>query len=135
MPAYSQRSADNLATCHRDLQEVFLTVIQYFDHSVTCGYRGEEEQNRLYDEGKSKLRYPLSNHNKLPSHAIDAYPWPIDFLDLERAAYFAGVVMGIARAKGIKLRCGIDWDQDTQTKDETFRDYGHFEIILESNNA
>ena len=42
--------------------------------------------------------------------------------------YFAGMVMGIAKAKGIGLRWGGDWDQDTEVKDNGFDDMPHLEL-------
>ena len=64
-----------------------------------------------------------------PSKAVDAYPYPVDFNDLNRMRYFAGIVMGIAAVKGIKLRWGGDWNQDTQLSDNKFNDLPHFELV------
>ena len=46
----------------------------------------------------------------------------------EAGLYFAGMVMGIAKAKGIGLRWGGDWNQNTELKDNGFDDLPHFEI-------
>ena len=44
MPKFGNRSKQRLETCHEDLQEIFNEVIKYFDCSVLCGHRGEEDQ-------------------------------------------------------------------------------------------
>ena len=79
MPKFGTKSIERLNTCHPDLIAVFNEVIKYYDCTVTCGYRGEEDQNKAFDEGRSKARYPKGKHNKNPSIAVDVYPYPIDF--------------------------------------------------------
>jgi peptidoglycan L-alanyl-D-glutamate endopeptidase CwlK len=78
--------------------------------------------------GHSKVRYPNSCHNVNPSLAVDAAPYPIDWLDHERFIYFGGYVKGIAAQLKIPIRWGGDWDGDFTLKDNLFNDYAHFEI-------
>jgi len=127
MPKYSKTSLKRLATCHPDLQRVFKTVIKYFDHSILCGHRTKADQDKAYSEGRSRVVYPDSTHNKTPSDAVDAAPYPIDWKNIKRFYYFGGFVMGVAFALGVKLRWGGDWDMDTEVKDNTFNDLPHFE--------
>ncbi len=75
------------------------------------------------------MEYPHGKHNRKPSEAIDAAPYPIDWDDLNRFYYFAGYVKGIANEMGIKIRWGGDWDGDTILDDQTFMDLPHFEIL------
>jgi hypothetical protein len=42
---------------------------------------------------------------------------------------FAGFVIGTAALMGISIRWGGDWDRDTYTKDNSFDDLVHFELI------
>ena len=42
--------------------------------------------------------------------------------------YFAGMVMGIAKAKGIGVRWGGDWNQNKDLEDNGFDDLPHFEL-------
>jgi hypothetical protein len=128
MPKFGKRSKENLATTHPDLQELFNEVIKHFDCSIICGHRGIKEQNEAYSKGLSKLKYPLSKHNKRPSKAVDVVPYPIDWGDKKRMYYFAGVVKGIAIKMGINIRWGGDWDSDTEIKDNSFIDLPHYEI-------
>ena len=128
MPRFGKRSKERLATCDERLQEVFNEVIQFVDCSVLEGHRSQERQDKLYDEGKTKVKYPNGRHNSSPSRAVDVTPYPVDWEDRERQTLFAGFVLGIARAKGIKLRWGGDWDMDFQVMDNRFDDFPHFEL-------
>ena len=135
MNAYSKISQVRLNECHRDLQIVFEKVLPYFDHSIICGTRGEQEQNVAFESGFSKVKYPNSKHNSYPSMAVDVMPYPIDWEDEKRMIFFAGFVM--ATAKRLKkekkisheIRWGGDWDRDLDLKDNKFQDYPHYELL------
>lgn len=129
MPAFGQRSQNNLETCHEDLQKLFNEVIKHFDCSVICGHRGQEEQDRAFHDGRSKLKFPQSKHNKTPSLAADVVPYPIDWNDTRRFYMFVGIVRGIAAMMNIPVRCGADWDGDMEIKDQNFHDLPHFELL------
>lgn len=131
MPSFSRQSERRLVTCHPVLQQVFREVVRYFDCTILTGHREEDEQDEAFRSGHSKLVWPKSSHNKHPSHAVDAAPYPIDWNDRERFHLFAGHVLAIARARGHYLRWGGDWDRDTQVKDNTFDDLVHYEIMKE----
>ena len=128
MPKFSRKSLSKLETCDKRLQDLFLRVVKKFDCTILEGHRGKDRQNKLFNEGKSKLKYPKGKHNSLPSKAVDVAPYPIDWNDRERFTYFAGYVVGIAYQMGLKIRWGGDWDMDTQVKDNNFDDLPHFEI-------
>ena len=128
MPRFGKKSMSKLETCHEDLQQVFYQVIKHFDCSVLEGHRGEELQNKYFDEGKSKVRFPKGKHNANPSNAVDVVPWPIDWDDTDRMYYFAGFVKGIAAMLDIPLRWGGDWNDNTEVKDTGFKDLPHFEL-------
>ena len=128
MPHFSPRSLERLHTCDVRLQTLFKKVIEDFDCTILCGYRGEQEQNRAFESGKSKLRFPQSKHNQNPSHAVDVAPYPVDGEDRERMTFFAGFVFATALSLRIPLRWGGDWDSDTEVKDNSFDDLVHFEI-------
>ena len=135
MPSFSKISQKRLDTCHQDIQTIFHYVIKVFDCTIVCGHRGEIDQNRAYDEGKSQLTFPKSKHNKTPSMAVDVVPYPIEWKNTNRMRYFAGRVMGIAdmlkKYDAIEhtLRWGGDWDRDTELKDNRFNDMPHFELV------
>jgi len=128
MPRFSKKSLSKLETCDKRIQDLFLRVVKKFDCTIIEGHRSKDRQNKLFDEGKSKLKYPKGKHNAIPSKAVDVAPYPIDWNDRERFTYFAGYVLGIAYEMGLKIRWGGDWDMDTQVKDNNFDDLPHFEI-------
>ena len=125
---FGSKSKERLASCDEKLQKVFNEVIKYVDCSVLEGSRNEERQNKLYEEGKTKVKYPNGRHNHYPSRAADVAPYPIDWADRERFHLFAGFVLGIARSMGIKLRWGGDWNMNFEVDDNKFDDFPHFEI-------
>ena len=133
MPRYSKRSKDRLATCDQRLQDVFNEVIKHVDCSVLEGHRSKERQNKLYDEKRTKVKYPNGRHNFNPSKAVDVTPYPVKWEDRERQTFFAGFVLGIARSMGINLRWGGNWDMykengKWEVADNRFDDFPHFEI-------
>ena len=128
MPHFGKSSKKRLSTCDSKLQEIFNEVIKHVDCSVLEGYREKDRQNKLYKEGKTKVKYPDGRHNRQPSSAVDVTPYPVDWKDRERQTLFAGFVIGVASQMGINLRWGGDWDQDFQVVDNRFDDFPHFEL-------
>ena len=135
MHSFSKTSKNRLAQCHKDLQFIFNEVIKDIDCSILTGHRVKVVQDDAYLLKKSKLKFPFSKHNKTPSLAVDAAPYPIDWDDLRRFYFFAGYVMRIAtesfRAGKTShvVRWGGDWDGDYDLKDQKFNDLVHFELI------
>ena len=128
MPRFGRKSKERLATCDEKLQVLFKEVIKYVDCSILEGHRGEDRQNALYKEGKTKVLYPRGRHNADPSRAVDVVPYPVDWEDRERMTLFAGFVLGIASQMGLNIRWGGDWDQDFEVQDNKFDDFPHFEL-------
>lgn len=128
MSKFGQSSIDRLSTCHPDLQKLFNEVVKNYDCSVICGHRGKDEQDAAVKAGNSKLSWPNSKHNVLPSNAVDVVPFPIDWNDINRFYHFAGFVLATANQLGIKVRFGADWDGDLNFKEEKFKDLPHWEL-------
>jgi peptidoglycan L-alanyl-D-glutamate endopeptidase CwlK len=129
MAKFSKKSLDRLNQCDARLVAIFTEVVKVFDCTVLEGYRSEIEQNRLFEQGKTKVKYPNGRHNKKPSLAVDVMPYPVDWQDRERMCYFAGHVMAIAKTMfNTTLRWGGDWDLDTDLADNVFDDLPHYEI-------
>ena len=74
MPQFGKKSKEQLATCNGKLRKVFNEVIKTVDCSVLEGHRGEDRQNALYEEGKTKVKYPHGRHNEFLSRAADVVP-------------------------------------------------------------
>jgi|TARA_Y100000361_G_scaffold59315_1_gene51917 peptidoglycan L-alanyl-D-glutamate endopeptidase CwlK len=126
MPKFGKKSKERLASCEKDLQILFKEVVKHFDCTVTQGHRKVSEQEKLYKEGKTKVKF--GKHNYYPSIAVDVTPYPVDYENIDRHYYFGGFVLGIAESMGIDIRWGGDWDSDRETKDQTFNDLVHFEL-------
>jgi hypothetical protein len=121
MPKFGSRSRKELKSAHPDLQRLFNEVIKEFDCAVLCGHRGRADQDKAFQGGFSKVRWPNSKHNKTPSLACDVMPHPLDWKDRERLNAFAVVVKDVAKRLGIKIRWGGDF--------KTFFDGPHWELI------
>jgi len=129
MSKFSQRSIEELNTCHEDLQNLFSRVIERVDCTILDGHRDKAEQNRLFAIGKSKAVFPKSKHNSLPSLAVDVAPYPIEWNNARRFYLFAGFVIGVAFELGFDIRWGGDWNMNFQTADNKFNDLVHFEVL------
>ena len=106
MPNFSKSSQKKLETAHQDLQALFQTVIKFWDCTIIYGHRTVEEQQKLYAQGRTKpgkiVTYVYgvnrkSDHNYMPSRAVDVMPYPIDWDDRERTREFGWFVLGVAR--------------------------------------
>ena len=79
MSAYGKTSLGRLSTCHPVLQVLMHRAMDAcppgLDWMIVCGHRGKVEQEAAFDSGASKVRYPKSKHNQLPSMAVDVAPW------------------------------------------------------------
>ena len=120
-----KRSRQRLVNVHADLVYIVETVAHWMDITVISGQRGMDEQNRLVDDGMSKLRYPKSKHNTVPySLAVDIAPYTagvgIDWNDIETFSEMVRLVKIVASSIGTKVTCGADW--------KSFRDYPHIEL-------
>jgi len=150
MPEFSNRSRQRLATCRPEIQRVFGKVIQVVDCSILEGHRNKERQDLMLAKRQSKVPWPKSYHNREPSDAVDAIPWPIDWSfeqellwavqrgnrkavkrimhAIQRWAMFIGYVLGVADEMGIRLVSGSDWDRDFDLADQNFDDWPHFQL-------
>ena len=139
MPSFGANSKNILKTCHPDLVLVMEQSIKVMDFSVLEGHRSMQRQNQLFKQRSTKVLFPNSKHNAMPSNAVDVAPYPIDWSNehknLSRYYYLAGTIMAIAhklKAQGRitnHLRWGGDWDMDKNFADQNFDDLVHFEIL------
>lgn len=130
MPGFSVLSMSRLQTCDVRLQELFAWVVLSVDCAILCGHRGQEAQHAAFLAGTSKLDWPDGKHNGTPATAVDVVPYPVDWKDKIRMAYFGGYVLAAARSKGIPIRWGHDWNGNNDLFDQKFIDSPHYELIV-----
>ena len=147
MPKFGTRSRSQLETCHPDLQTLFNAVIEVVDCSVVCGFRNKTDQDKAFNSGHSKAKFPDGKHNSNPSTAVDVYPYPVDFEDLPRFYWFGGWVLAkaeILRNVGEithKIKWGGNWrglnngkiDFSYNMRKDVLNDLPHFELIIDGN--
>lgn len=135
MNILSKSSIKKLETCDVQLQEIVNAVTEIMPIQVIEGKRSKRRQDRLFAIGRSKLQWPDSKHNvEEPDElakAVDIAPKPIDWNDMERFFFLAGVMFGVGGRLNIKVRWGGDWNQNLDFKDQNFRDLVHFELVEE----
>lgn len=121
MPSFGTKSKQRLSTCEVELQDVLNEAIKHFDFSVIDGHRDMETQNRYFNEGVSKVRWPNSNHNTYPSRAVDVVPYPVDWDDHAAFYVMATHILAASTKLGVRLRWGGHW--------KNFKDFPHFELM------
>jgi peptidoglycan L-alanyl-D-glutamate endopeptidase CwlK len=150
MPDFSRTSSANLAECHPELQHLFTIIVKYWDCTILDGARSVEEQKANVASGASQTL--ASKHLRQAdgfSHAVDVLSYPFDWdqltLALNKIASadartkaalqqlikqyaFKGYILGMAKALGIDVRLGIDWDGDLDFWDSSFIDLPHVEL-------
>lgn len=146
---FSLKDQERLNTCCADIILLFTEVIKNRPCRILKGRRGKEEQNKAFDEKRSKIKYPDGKHNKVPSEAVDAAPDPIpknwgrvswklipkkhreqikkEIKELHKFYEFAGYLKGVADCNEIGIRQGHDWDGDHEFNDQSFDDLIHTE--------
>lgn len=114
---FGPRSRGNIDQLHPTLAHLLFRVADEFpaelDITVTDSFRGEAAQNKAFDEGKSKKRWPDSAHNKQPAKAFDfccaGVPKGQEYLR-EPMLMRQGAIRLVAAKLGIKLKPLILWD-------------------------
>jgi peptidoglycan L-alanyl-D-glutamate endopeptidase CwlK len=127
MPEFSAKSKMRLKECDTRLQDVANAAIHRIDFTILCGHRGKEDQEDAFERGTTRLHYPKSKHNKFPSMAFDAAPYPINWDDIDRFKAMATIILDEARKLHIPIRWGGDFNRNG-LPDDKFKDLPHFEI-------
>ena len=139
---FSRVSTNRLSNCHKDLKKLMVKSLELsiIDFGISCGYRSIEEQQEIYQQGRTKpggiVTYvdgvkKKSKHNELPSLAVDIYAYVNGkaVWDKEHLYYLGGVIMTCARQLDIQVRWGANFNQNQNLKDENFYDLPHFELL------
>jgi len=126
MPKFSAKSKRLVAKLHPSLRAICEEAIKEIDFTVMDSTRGRAAQELAFRRGNSKAHFGDSAHNYEPAIAMDLAPYPVDFDNIQRFKDLAAVILRIAKAKGVKLRWGGDWNMDGSTSDGW--DFPHFEL-------
>lgn len=88
------------------LQEWFTTLIKpkFPQVHISCSFRGKEEQEEAFLDGKTKLHWPNSKHNKTPALALDLFQ--LDFNGL--ACWPWGFFRDIAKLSD-ESKAPVEW--------------------------
>ena len=139
----SQRSWDNLKTCHEDLQKIFALAIQLspVDFIITEGHRSVARQNELYKIGRSKVDgyRVIGKHNLSPSMAADICAYvkgnrklaydPAHLVAIGGTVFAATQILLADKKITHQIRWGANWDMDGEIlTDQRFDDMPHFEL-------
>jgi peptidoglycan L-alanyl-D-glutamate endopeptidase CwlK len=113
--------------------QVLVTRIrdEVHDISLLQGFRDREEQNTMFENDASMVRWPDSKHNRKPSLAIDLQPYPRYAEDTYlwcQLGYIAGAALIIAREEGFEIRWGGNWNCESPILGQKFKDLWHIEI-------
>lgn len=129
---FSQRSIDNLKGVHPKLVKVVERALSYkiMDFAVTAGVRTLQQQQDLYEQGRS-LPGPIvtntmkSDHLINPvtgfGHAVDIHPFPINYNDTARYNLLAALMFRAAAEEGVSIDWGGFWKK--------FKDLPHYAIL------
>lgn len=98
MNKWGRKSKANYRQLSEDLQVLADAVLEVHDCSILQAYREEAVQNKYFANGTSKVQWPDSKHNSMPSDAMDLAPHipGADPYDMENVLRFGGLVVGIA---------------------------------------
>jgi peptidoglycan L-alanyl-D-glutamate endopeptidase CwlK len=125
MYKFGKRSKERLKGVDSRLVNVLNELIKIMDVTIIEGLRSEERQKELLAKGATKVKY--SKH--MEGKAVDLAPYPIDWNDREMFHYMGGMLRGLGKAMGVKIRWGGDWNSDGDINDNKFDDLVHVEIL------
>ena len=125
MYKFGKRSSERLKGVDHRIIMILDELIKIMDVTIIEGLRSAKRQEQLLKKGATKVKY--SKH--MEGKAVDLAPYPIDWEDRDTFYYMGGMIRGIAKQLEINVRYGGDWDGDGNTKDNSFDDLVHFELL------
>ncbi len=138
MSGFSPRSLANLAGVHPRLVQLLTEITEHFDCTILDGVRtlAQQEQNVLKGLSKTLASKHLPQDDGL-AHAVDVAPTPQQWdnsppshltkYEVECIA-FLFYTKGYAKAQGLDVRIGADWNGNNLWTDNTFNDLDHIEL-------
>lgn len=146
---YSNSSLKKLLNVHSSMVDFAFELADIIDCKIVYGVRTNEEQMKLFEDGKSSFDgvNKKSNHQVKEDelgYALDILPLPkginmyndSDSENKLRWAQFDGLCQGISYKMGIKIKTGFKWSDnmmDSLKRNEsenTLPDGNHIELIV-----
>jgi len=131
MYKFGKRSRERLKGVDHRIIMIIDELIKIMDVTIIEGLRSAKRQEQLLKKGATKVKY--SKH--MEGKAVDLAPYDptvkgkIDWNDRDTFYYMGGMIRGIAKQLEINVRYGGDWDGDGNTKNNSFDDLVHFELL------
>ncbi len=131
MYKFGKRSREILKGVDHRIIMILDELIKIMDVTIIEGLRSAKRQEQLLKKGATKVKY--SKH--MEGKAVDLAPYDptvkgkIDWNDRDTFYYMGGMIRGIAKQLEINVRYGGDWDGDGNTKNNSFDDLVHFELL------
>lgn len=96
------RCEEKLKQVHPDLRRwVGVLRSTHLDAHVSCGYRGEAEQELDFTNGASKAHFGQSAHNTLPATAVDLFRLTLSNGASFDRVWYEKVLAPIVQASGL----------------------------------
>ena len=113
MYTFGKRSEENITGVHPALIRVVRRAMsmQVMDFSIIEGFRTDERQEKLYDQGRTTkgaiVTWTLNSRHKMqPSgygEAFDLTPYPIDWEDENKFWMLRGVMLAAAAIEKVEI--------------------------------
>lgn len=136
MYRYSKRSLQKLEGLHPQLKEFALELIKVtpYDISITCGVRTAEEQNAVYQQGRTKAGKIATNcdgYKYKSNHQVHAdglgYAFDIAVLVNGQCDWRESKFKEVAdSARELMAKYNVEWGGDWKN----FKDFPHFELKI-----
>jgi peptidoglycan L-alanyl-D-glutamate endopeptidase CwlK len=130
----SIKNPERLTNVHPKLIALLAEVAAYVDIQIIEGERSLAAEQANIDKGASKLTDPKNCLHVVQAdgfvHAVDYARYPVDWKDTNGFYFLGGFVCGMAKARGIHVRFGGDWNGDLNIHDQSFNDLDHIELPL-----
>ena len=132
MYVLSKLSLEKMKNVHPELVDVIKTAIENspYDFRITAGARTAEEQNYLYQQGRTRAGQRVTNCDGY-GHAVDIFPCGIyengvyrkfttdEGYDDKKLKSIANHILAIAKSKNVNIEWGGNWKM---------HDTPHFEL-------
>jgi len=128
---FGKASRVHLSQVHPEMLRVLSRALQICvtDFSVIEGHRPKAEQDLVFALGNSKVKWPNSAHNQLPSLAVDLIPYPFKgWNDIQGFKNIADAMFQAAAELNIEIRWGGDFNRDGSKTTKDGWDKPHFEL-------